>query len=106
MMTKECAAKLSASIARWYWPIMPAHCLKEPAGAKEALRERAVLVEGRVHQSTMDAHGSVIYPHDSARIVGPETLPRPHAIIATLQTRTSLKELRATRRQHRPGQEQ
>jgi hypothetical protein len=38
------------------------------------------------------ARGSVIYPRDSARIVGPETLPRLHAIIATLQTRPSSEE--------------
>jgi hypothetical protein len=66
---------------------MPAHCLVLAAGAREALLERAVLGEGRGHQSTMAAHGSVTYPHKSARIVGAETTPQMNAIIEALETR-------------------
>jgi hypothetical protein len=55
------------------------------------MQERAVLVEGRLHQRMMAAHGSVTYPHKSARIVGPETIPQLNAIIEALETITSLK---------------
>jgi hypothetical protein len=64
---------------------------RRAGGRYEAVLERAVLVEGRVHQSTMAAQGSVTYPHKSARIVGPETIAQVNAIIEALEISTSLK---------------
>jgi hypothetical protein len=48
------------------------------------MQERAVLVEGRLHQRMMAAHGSVTYSPKSSRIVGPESIPQLNAIIEAL----------------------